>query len=66
MENEIFDRRVVEKNLREGLISPADYEKFLKSIPDTKDKLQWTPIDEIAPRRYLKSVLGIEPKSDDE
>ena len=30
----LFDRRVVEKNLRAGLITQKDYERFLKSLDD--------------------------------
>lgn len=30
----LFDLRVVEKNLRSGLISRKDYEKYLKSVDD--------------------------------
>ena len=30
----LFDLRVVEKNLRSGLISRKDYEKYLKSVED--------------------------------
>ena len=33
----LFDLRVVEKNLRSGLISRKDYEKYLKSVEDDAD-----------------------------
>lgn len=33
----LFDLRVVEKNLRSGLISRKDYDKYLKSIEDDED-----------------------------
>lgn len=33
----LFDLRVVEKNLRSGLISRKDYEKYLKSVEDDED-----------------------------
>lgn len=64
--NEImFDRRVVEKNLREGLIAAADYEKFLKSLPNSEEGAQWIAVEELAPRAYLKFILGSEsPPSD--
>jgi hypothetical protein len=30
----LFDRRVVERNIKKGLITRKDYEKHLKSLPD--------------------------------
>jgi hypothetical protein len=35
-----FDTRIVERNMKRGLISRKDYEKFLKSLPDVKDKVK--------------------------
>jgi hypothetical protein len=31
----LFDRRVVERNIKKGLITRKDYEKHLKSLADT-------------------------------
>ncbi len=31
------DRRVMEKNLRRHRLSPTDYQKYLKSLEDSKD-----------------------------
>jgi hypothetical protein len=36
----LFDRRIVERNIKRGLITRKDYEKFLKSRPDASDKLR--------------------------
>lgn len=33
----LFDLRVVEKNIRSGVISRKDYEKYLKSLEDDDD-----------------------------
>jgi hypothetical protein len=30
----LFDRRVVERNIKKGLITRKDYEKYLKSLSD--------------------------------
>jgi len=30
----LFDRRVVERNIKKGLITRKDYEKYLKSLED--------------------------------
>ena len=34
----LYDRRTIERNIKKGLISRKDYEKFLKSLDDAKDK----------------------------
>jgi len=34
----LFDRRTIERNIKKGLISRKDYEKYLKSLDDAKDK----------------------------
>lgn len=33
----LFDLRVVEKNIRSGVITRKDYEKYLKSLDDDDD-----------------------------
>jgi hypothetical protein len=30
----LFDRRIVERNIKKGLITRKDYEKYLKSLSD--------------------------------
>jgi hypothetical protein len=37
-----YDTRIVERNIKRGLISRKDYDKFLKSLPDQKDKVRPT------------------------
>jgi hypothetical protein len=34
----LYDRRTIERNIKKGLISRKDYDKFLKSLDDVKDK----------------------------
>jgi hypothetical protein len=34
----LFDNRTVERNIRKGLVTRKDYEKFLKTLPDAADK----------------------------
>ena len=34
----LFDARVVERNIKRGIITRKDYEKYLKSLGDAKDK----------------------------
>jgi hypothetical protein len=39
-DSRLFDARTVERNIKRGLISRKDYEKYLKSIADAKDKVK--------------------------
>jgi len=32
----LFDRRVVERNIKKGVITRKDYDRHLKSLPDAK------------------------------
>ena len=34
----LYDRRTIERNIKKGLITRKDYEKFLKALEDAKDK----------------------------
>jgi hypothetical protein len=34
----LFDKRIVERNIKKGLLSRKDYEKHLKSLDDIADK----------------------------
>ena len=36
----LFDRRIVERNIKRGLITRKDYDKFLKSLSDAAGKLR--------------------------
>ncbi|MGI5860938.1 MAG: hypothetical protein ACOX6T_02655 [Myxococcales bacterium] len=33
----LFDKRLVSRNLKKGLLDPKDYERYLKSLPDVAD-----------------------------
>jgi hypothetical protein len=33
----LFDLRTVERNIKRGLITRKDYERFLKSLPDASE-----------------------------
>jgi len=34
----LYDRRTIDRNIKKGLITRKDYEKYLKSLDDVKDK----------------------------
>jgi hypothetical protein len=35
----LFDLRTIERNIKRGLITRKEYERFLKSLPDAADKI---------------------------
>jgi hypothetical protein len=35
-----YDTRIVERNIKRGLLSRKEYEKYQKSLPDSKDKVR--------------------------
>ena len=45
-ENKKFDKRTIEKNLREGIVSAEEWEKFLRSLPDVSDNVDYVIIEE--------------------
>jgi hypothetical protein len=56
----MFDRRVVERNLLEGLYTRADFEKHIKALPDVAAKADWVDTATLAPRNYARSVMGVD------
>jgi len=38
-ENKKFDKRNIEKNIKDGIITQKDYEIYLSKLPETSDKL---------------------------
>jgi len=45
-EDKKFDRRTIEKNLKEGIISPTEWEKYLKALPDASNNVDFVMLDE--------------------
>ncbi len=43
---DLFDRRVLERNIKKGLVTRKDHERFLKALPDLADKVAPTETDE--------------------
>lgn len=56
----LFDSRTIERNIRKGLITRKDYDKYLKSLPDVTDKI--APAD--APRSG-QAAAGLDDDEDD-
>lgn len=40
----MFDRRVLDRNIRKGVIDRGDYAEYLKSLPDVSDNV--APLEE--------------------
>jgi len=38
-ENKKFDKRNIERNIKDGIITQKDYEIYLSKLPDVSDKL---------------------------
>ena len=38
-ENKRFDKRNIQKNVKDGIITEKEYEMFLSKLPDVSDKL---------------------------
>ena len=54
----LYDLRVVDKLIREGAITDADYQKHLNSLPNLENKVDRVSINEIAPQSYLRAIMG--------
>jgi hypothetical protein len=61
----LFDRRVVEAHLRQGAITNAELNNFLKSLPDRAKEAQWASIENLASRAYLRGIRGADPSPPD-
>ena len=46
----LFDARTVERNIKRGLITRKEYERFLKSLPDMADNVATTEENEPPPQ----------------
>jgi hypothetical protein len=42
----IWDRRTLERNVRKGVMTRKDVEKYLKSLPDAAEKVAEVEIDD--------------------
>jgi hypothetical protein len=45
-EDKKFDKRTIEKNLKEGIVSAKEWEQFLKKLPDASDKVDFVMSEE--------------------
>lgn len=40
----LFDKRVIEKNIAEGIVSKTDYEEYLANLLDVSNKTEYIPL----------------------
>lgn len=58
----VFDKRTVESYLRHGAITPAEYQSWIKSLPDLAKDAEWVELEKFASRSYLRGIRGAEPE----
>jgi hypothetical protein len=46
MAEQLYDKRIIERNVRKGLLQRKDYDKYLKELPDVADNMQVVELDE--------------------
>jgi hypothetical protein len=60
----LFDKRTVERNIKKGLLTRKDYEKYLKSLDDAGEKgVYGSPVEE--PDDLEDDLLDDEPEGED-
>jgi len=55
-----FDLRVLERNLKEGVISEREYQAFLKELKDLEGNYEETILEELLPKVLLTKLMGKE------
>jgi hypothetical protein len=58
-ESKKFDKRNIERNLKDGVITLKDYETYLSKLPDVSDQM-------FIPEEDAAEYEEFEPSSDDE
>ena len=46
MAEQLYDKRIIERNVRKGLLPRKDSDKYLKELPDVADNMQVVELDE--------------------
>lgn len=71
MEIELFDKRVTERLIRQGKITPAQLSEHLKALPDLSDRVQMVASDEelmrtdLTEKKKLKHAAMTEEDNED-
>jgi hypothetical protein len=64
-EDKKFDKRTIERNLREGIITAEEWKKYLKALPDVSDNadqvmMDGRPKEETTEEQETKSEESVE------
>jgi hypothetical protein len=59
-----FDLRLIERNLRSGLISDREYQAFLRDLKDLDGNYDETPIEDLVPKTLIARMVGGEELND--
>jgi hypothetical protein len=63
----LFDKRTVERNIKKGLVTRKDYEKYVKTLDDVSDKgLYGLAEGRDEPHEHPPEIAPEEPEADDE
>ncbi len=57
-ESKKFDKRTMERNLREGIVSTKEWEKYLESLPDASDNVDFVMIADEQEEETTKDQEG--------
>jgi len=55
-----FDLRVLERNLKEGVISERECQAFLKELKDLEGNYEEAILEELLPKALLNKLMGKE------
>jgi hypothetical protein len=61
----LFDRRVVERNIKKGIVTRKDYEKYLKSLGDTATNIA-SPEERVEDEPDDDDLDALDDEDDDE
>ena len=56
-ESKKFDKRTMERNLKEGIVSAKEWEQFLKRLPDVSDKAELAMSEEEEQQREEGEII---------
>ena len=54
-----YDIRILERNIRKGLITRKDVEKYLKSLPDRADNVERMAVEEAPEKAGASGSNGV-------
>ncbi len=62
-EDKKFDKRTIERNLRQGDLPAKEWEQFLKKLPDVSDKMDFVIFEEAQEEETIEDKKARSKKS---